>query len=184
MGDKVNEKPRLNEWRNIKNSGSFLLCGTFCWHVRVHFSTGTFDHVESTRGASICISNTSFTVLSWAVPCLGWTLSGVGPKHAHASAWRRGAFAMASNRWCMQPVRKLFLKVTVCSAHSSFYLNLCGLKFSFSPVSMFVLLDICCSLLFRVEFLLGKTQHFLILLLYNKRFEVTAQRRTFMVTNL
>lgn len=80
---------------------------------------------------------------------------------------------------CLQEIREKDIFKSLCvfgsQCFGSLKLNLCSLKFSFSPTSLFVLLDIFPIILFRhvnfkrrVKFLLVKTQRFPIVLLHYK----------------
>lgn len=93
-----------------------------------------------------------------------YTFSRVGPKHSHPITKRpEGVTTFSNPNKCLLRnsshvyagnLRERCLLKSLCVQLSVLWqlLTLCSLKFSFSPVSLFVLLDICCVLpLFNVR---------------------------------
>ena len=90
-----------------------------------------------------CISITTFITQSFAKSRPTWNISSVGPKQpwpiskqvAGMSHWLQATH----NNPPFSPSNMCVARLNSCS----FWLNLCGLKFSFSPASMFLFPVIC-----------------------------------------
>lgn len=148
-------------------------------------SAGTFGRAMSSHAVPICVSIMSSSAPGLPPRGLGWRLADCSqlvtkPPSAPSN---NACVSRLNSRLCRRPERKAFWNVHVLSSQyfCSFYLNLCGLKFNLSPVSLFVLSDVS-SFLFimfgfswqsHVNLLLRNTQHFLFWLLQNKSLSIT-----------